>query len=417
MTTILLVEDSRTFASLLSRNIESALGFSVRWTQSYQETAQELESGADKYFAALLDLNLPDAPRGEVVDLVAGKGVPSIVFTGEMDRGLRRKMWANRIADYVYKDNLENVGYLLQLLQRLSRNRGVEVLVVDDSPTARSHVASLLRARLYQVLEAADGKDALAVLAEHPDVKLVVTDYNMPGMDGFQLTREIRRSHSKDVLAIIGVSAQAGDDTSARFIKTGANDFISKPFNVEEFYCRIMHNMEMLEQVETIRELSIKDPLTGLYNRRHFFDAGHALFQERRAAGRDLCAAMLDIDHFKRVNDTWGHDAGDAVLKYLASILQARFGNGDIVARFGGEEFCVLFASEPAADAPEAFDALRRSVEAAPVTVGDAQIPFTVSIGMCTRCGDTLEATLKQADELLYRSKQEGRNRVTVDRG
>ncbi|MDQ7834959.1 MAG: diguanylate cyclase [Humidesulfovibrio sp.] len=413
MSRVLVVEDSRTFSSLLSRRITEEMGHQVVVANSMAKAEAILAMDTD-FFVALLDLNLPDAPTGQVVDLVLARNIPSIVFTGELDDELRDQFWAKRIVDYILKQNMDNVAYMLSLVERLHRNPAIKVLVVDDSQNARFVVGELLRAHRYQVLEAEDGLAALAVLAEHPDMRLVITDYNMPNMDGFELVRSIRRDHAKDQMGIIGISGADKVGLSARFIKSGANDFLHKPFLTEEFYTRVTQNIELLEYIAQIKDLAEKDYLTRLYNRRYMFAAGPKLMAAQTRRGQGVVLAMLDIDHFKRINDTFGHDAGDAVLRQMSALLTARFRTSDIVARFGGEEFCVLATDMNPADAGRVFEDLRQSFESSPVSFGGQSIPYTVSIGLCTSALEGLEAMIKAADDALYVSKNDGRNRVTL---
>lgn len=413
MSRVLVVEDSRTFSSLLSRRITEEMGHEVVVANSKATAEKILAEGTD-FFVALLDLNLPDAPNGEVVDLVLAHGIPSIVFTGEMDDKLRDQFWAKHIVDYILKQNMDNVAYMLSLVERLHKNPAIKVLVVDDSRSARHVISELLRAHRYQVLEAESGPQALAALEEHPDVRLVITDYNMADMNGSELVQAIRRDHAKDQLAIIGLSGTGDAGLTARFIKSGANDFLNKPFLTEEFYTRVTQNIELLEYIAQIKELAEKDYLTRLYNRRYVFSVGPKLMAAQTRRGQGVVVAMLDIDHFKRVNDTYGHAAGDLVLRQMAALLSARFRTSDIVSRFGGEEFCVLATDMNAADASGVFEELRQAFEASPVRYDGQNIHYTVSIGLCTSPLDGLEAMIKAADDALYVSKNDGRNRVTV---
>ncbi|MBI5518630.1 MAG: diguanylate cyclase [Desulfovibrio sp.] len=412
MLKVLIVEDSRSFAALVAKRVSLDLGFLVHVAHDLAEARALLAEGAE-YLAALIDINLPDAPKGEAVDLVLEHHVPVIVFTADISDAMRESFWNRHIVDYVLKDGQENVDYVVQLLARLRDNPGNKILVVDDSRSYRHAVRRLLAAHRYHVLEAASGEEALARLEEHPDTRLVMVDYSMPGMDGFALTREIRRRHGKDVMAVIGVSAVGGARLSARFIKCGANDYLNKPFLVEEFYTRITQNLEMLDHIAQVRDMAEKDFLTRMYNRRYFFSAGaqlHALLARR---SQPVTVAMLDIDHFKNINDTLGHEAGDAVLRQMAALLASRFRVSDIVARLGGEEFCVLASDMDADRARLLFEDLRATFEATPVIFGEERISYTVSIGLCGEPGLSLDEMLREADRMLYRSKSAGRNRVT----
>lgn len=413
MPKVLIVEDSRSFATLVARRVRQDLGFEAVVAATLAEAAELLRRDGD-YLAALLDLTLPDAAYGEAVDLAIAHKVPAIVFTSDLSEAMRESFWNRHIVDYVLKDNQQNVDYVVQLLSRLEKNPQIKILVVDDSRSFRSGVGLLLATHRYQVLEAASGEEALAVLDAHPDTQLVLVDYAMPGMDGFALTRAIRRRFGKDTLAVLGVSGVGEDRLSARFIKSGANDFLHKPFQAEEFYTRITQNLEMLELMAQIRDMAERDYLTRVYNRRYFFSAGaqlHALLSRR---SQPMTVAMLDIDHFKAINDSHGHEAGDAVLRQMSSLLASRFRTSDIVARLGGEEFCVLASDMNGELALLLFDELRRTFEAAPVRFGDTVVPYTVSIGLCSQPGLSLDAMLREADRMLYRSKSSGRNCVTL---
>ena len=285
---------------------------------------------------ALLDLHLPDAADGRIVDYVIGKGIPSIVFTGDVDCAVRDRIWSKKVVDYVAKDSPDSLDYLCSLVRRVSLNKYIHVLVVDDSSTVRRHLMRLLEAHEFIVHEANDGETALDAIARHPEIKVVIADYFMPGLDGVELTRRIRRLRRKDELAVIGISAYGNTILSARFIKNGANDFLNKPFSSEEFYCRVTQNLEMLEYIQKLRETAIRDPLTGLYNRRHFFEAAKILHADLARGETPMTLAMIDIDFFKKVNDTYGHAAGDEVLKHVAQGLSNRFRGHDVAARLGG---------------------------------------------------------------------------------
>ena len=232
---VLVVEDSRSINGLLSKSITSQLHIDVVSANSMQQAKQILEQQADQFFAAILDLNLPDAPDGEVVDAVLEFGVPPIILTGSMSDNLHDEMMDKPIIDYVIKRNLNEIEYVIALVKRLRDNQGRKALVVDDSRSSRLVLAALLKRHYFEVYTACDGVDALNVLAQHNDIQLLVTDFNMPKMDGIELTSKVRATYTRSELAIIGISAFGGGTTSVKFLKAGANDFITRPFLHEEF--------------------------------------------------------------------------------------------------------------------------------------------------------------------------------------
>jgi len=419
---LLLIEDSLVFRSLLTRRVRTELGWDVDAVSTLAEAKLALDGPENAYFAALVDLNLPDAKEGEAVSLTTTRRIPSIVFTGEFSEELRNRIWKLRIVDYALKDHNEGVNYVISLLRGLETNPGVSILAVDDSKTTRRLVAELLRVRLYDVHEAENGREALEVLREHPRINMVISDYNMPEMDGFALTRAIRRERPREEFPIIGLSAESAPGVSARFLKSGANDYLTKPFSSEEFYCRVAQNIEMMRYVTAIRRMALTDSMTGAWNRKYFFDKGLALFEGMEKGGAGLAVVMLDIDHFKTINDRFGHDVGDAVIKDLARRLGALFPAPHIAARFGGEEFCVLVREDTdrggqgARALGQALETLREDIGTVPVRAGGRDISYTVSIGVCGGDASSLEGMIKTADDLLYRSKESGRNRISCDK-
>ncbi|MBF0295351.1 MAG: diguanylate cyclase [Magnetococcales bacterium] len=413
---ILIVEDNRLFARMLREKVQATGVFATVVCASLQETRTQLESNAaGEFFLALSDLNLPDAPKGEVVDLLVQHKVPVIIFTGTFDEDVREDILAKAgVLDYVVKESPASLEYVVALVNRVHRNRSVRAVVVDDSRSARAHFSFLLGQQMFQVLTANNGMEALQLLESHPDIKLMLVDYNMPEMDGFQLIKKVREKHGKADLVLIGLSAYGNNILSAQFIKNGANDFLIKPFLIEEFYCRVHQNMDALENVQALRESSLRDPMTGLHNRRYLFEVGRQMLASASRGQINLATAIVDIDFFKKVNDTHGHDAGDIVIKKVGATLREYFRDTDVVVRMGGEEFCILAVNPAQEGIGSLFDQVRELVENDPVQVGDKTIAVTISIGVSAELRDTLDETIKQADEMLYLAKEQGRNRVVV---
>ncbi len=414
---ILLVEDDHFFGTMLQRNFAQESDLETVWAQSLAEGRELMASGEHDFFAAVLDFNLPDAPQGEIIPIVLERHIPVIVFTASSDIEIREKVWSYNVVDYIFKDDTNSVEYLISMIRRLEINPRSRVLVVDDSSFFRKVLVDLLKTHLFQVSSAANGKEALALIDKSPDFKLVLTDFDMPEMDGLKLTQKLRQRFRRDELAIIGISAAGDKLAAANFIKSGANDFIIKQdFMTEEFYSRVLQNIENIERSQMIFEMSIKDHLTGLYNRRYLFDSGTKFLARSRRQETTMVCAMLDIDFFKKVNDNYGHDVGDLVLRSLGKILSASFRDTDIVARFGGEEFCVLAVDLDANSALKLFEKLREKVAAATITSSKGEtLSVTVSIGVCVQLAESLEEMIKTADERLYKAKDNGRNQVIID--
>lgn len=397
---VLVVEDSRAYRNYLTQQL-SSLGCTVIGAETLAEASSILQENHAFRFA-VLDYCLPDAQDGEVIDLVLAHQHKVIVLTATFNDDARERFIAKGVMDYILKDSMASVSYLLPLAKRLLNNEQHHALVVDDSPTVRRHVTQLLEHQYIRTTQAENGQQGLDKLSSNPDITFVITDHDMPEKDGIEMTREIRQTHDKNSLAILGLSGSESKTLTAQFLKAGANDFLTKPFNQEEFYCRVHQLLDMKEARDTLYKMANQDALTGLWNRRFLFD--------QTCGGCELRnIAMIDIDHFKRVNDNYGHDGGDAALRTVANILKIYFPD-DVVVRFGGEEFCIQSCGKWE-DFIQRLENMRQRIEKTPIKHAEASISVTISIGV-SRASGTLDEQIKIADDRLYTAKENGRNRM-----
>jgi diguanylate cyclase (GGDEF)-like protein len=411
---VLVVEDSKTFAIALRQMIEAETGLKVTSCACLKDLSTAILKDQEGYAIAVVDLNLPDAPDGEALDWTVSHGIPTIVFTGTFDAATRARIMEREVFDYVLKDSEFALGNLVGSVKRALTNRETRILVVDDMTTTRRLLGQMLTSQQYTVVEVGSGADALTMLEKDQDIRLVVSDYNMPDMDGFELARRIRRRYPAEQVRVIGVSSSTDRTISAGFLKAGAHDFIARPFVLEELQCRIASNAETLLRMRQLHDLAWRDYLTGLFNRRYFFERGPKLIAEARRADRPTSVAILDIDHFKRLNDEFGHDAGDEALRIFAAELgESLAGQPHLLARLGGEEFALLLPGLDEAAAQSLTEAIRDTVARRPMAVGALTLGLTVSIGLAgLATTDSLDSALRKADRALYAAKQAGRNRV-----
>ncbi|MGL1933178.1 MAG: diguanylate cyclase [Desulfotalea sp.] len=417
MKSVLLVEDSQMFGRLAKSKIEAEFEVPVVWTKTLAMTKQILESSASNFSAALLDFNLPDAPQGEVIDEVLSYGITSFVFTSNMTEEVRELVWSKKVADYILKEDPNSLDYIINAMRQVEKNQDTLVLIVDDSITSRTLLSELLYVRKFRVINATNGADALGIIDNYPEIKLVITDYNMPKMNGYVLCQKIRERYKADRMAIIGISSEEDRSIGARFIKSGANDFVVKQsFLVEEFYSRVKDCLETIELFSKIRYTAMNDYLTGLFNRRHFFHEGNIIHQRCRKKCEQLSFAILDIDHFKNINDSYGHDLGDVALQNIANLLKENASESEIIARFGGEEFVILTPYLAGNALVERFETLRLKIETTPIaTLSDGKkVSVTCSFGVCSTLMNSLDEMIKIADNNLYKAKNDGRNRVVI---
>jgi diguanylate cyclase (GGDEF)-like protein len=236
----------------------------------------------------------------------------------------------------------------------------------------------------------------------------------MPNMDGFTLVDSIRKDFGKNELAIIGLSLVDSRQLSAQFIKQGANDFLPKSFYPEELYCRINQNLELLEMIRALEYAAYHDELTGLLNRRAFFDRAHVILEQAKQDQSNVSVALIDLDHFKSVNDNYGHACGDEVLRLTARQLKTQLKHATI-ARIGGEEFCVLIPATGHHEAMVLLEILRKAQALLVIKYQRHMIQTSFSAGVTTwSAGDPscIDELLSQADVRLYQAKDAGRNCV-----
>lgn len=295
---ILVIEDSRSAQVELSRRIEHDLGFNVHAVGTLAEARVAL--GRGDWFLVIADLALPDSDDGSVVDAVLEQGLPCLVFTSDISHETRRRILAKDVTDYVVK-NRHAVDNLVTAVGRLHRIRKRKALVVDDSRSMRRYLRHLLSLHLLDVVTVESGEKALEVLKEDPDFLLAVVDYELEGMDGVELTVKIRARQELKELGVIGISAFSGEPLSVRFIKNGANDFLRKPFEREEFQARMFQLVDTVERQRRLRELDeVKNRLLGMaaHDLRNPINAinGFAsiLLQTARGALDDNQLKMLD---------------------------------------------------------------------------------------------------------------------------
>lgn len=411
---ILIVEDNKALAKLIAKKMEDNTEMQVDVAHSLAE-AQAFLTKAKDYFITLLDLNLPDAPNGEVVDFVASKCLPIIVLTGSMDDKTRETFMDKDIVDYVYKGNMSDVNYIFHMIDRLKNNKQYKVMVVEDVMQTRNDVKKILQNLQFQVFTAAHGEEAMNYFADNPDINLIITDYRMPVKDGLEVLKEVRKEKDKNSLGVIVMTSPSEKTDASIFLKNGASDFIAKPFSKEELICRVNNTIEAMENINKIANFANRDFLTGVYNRRFFYSDVEEYVQAAEETNEPYAFAMIDIDYFKKINDKYGHDGGDKVLKSIAKILNDNTKGSDIVARFGGEEFCVVLKKINKEEAVKFFVNLRAKVAENKVTIKKEKVKVTISIGVSFGNGHCeIDDMLEACDSALYTAKENGRNRVEI---
>ncbi|MBN4058849.1 diguanylate cyclase [bacterium AH-315-J04] len=314
----------------------------------------------------------------------------------------------------------------------------IKVLVVDDIPDNVKLVALELEEAGYEVFTATNGKEALAILREHGP-KIILTDWMMPEMDGMELCRIIRQAQADGAgfAYIVMLTAHADEASLIEAFDAGADDFLSKPFHQPELIARIaagarivklqeelaqqhltLHkaNAELAVLNSKLDELATTDELTGLYNRREAMRQLEGIWDSSIRHGETFSCLLMDIDHFKQFNDTYGHAVGDAVLRFVAQSIQKTCRKGEAAFRVGGEEFLVICPRASESEALLAGERLRNVIASNTLKVDDQELGVHVSVGVATRSDNlnNIDELLALADTYLYAAKEAGRNCVVA---
>lgn len=337
-----------------------------------------------------------------------------VLITAEDTHEVRDKILTYSITDYVTSISIVSAQYVAKIAQKLLNNAKRNILIVDDSSIIRKQVSQLLATQNLQTSECTNAKEALAYLNNLDSLKvdLLITGYKMPIMNGYYFTKELRESFSFEELPVLVLSDTPDKYIISRFLKIGVNDFVSKPFINEEFLGRIANTLLLSDMFKKIKSMAMTDQLTGANNRTYFNETGVKILDISKRSGKPISLAMIDIDNFKRVNDSFGHDIGDQALIHVANICQNNIRGSDIFIRFGGEEFVVLLPNCSAEDATNTMEKVRKAIsESHLIVMEDIDLAITVSIGVTSE-SDTIEKMLKKADTFMYEAKQTGKNKV-----
>jgi len=309
-----------------------------------------------------------------------------------------------------------------------------DILVVDNDPVSVELLKTILLSAGHKVHTATHGRDALRMVLEHQP-QIMITDWMMPGIDGLQLLRTLRETEIGRYLYVMVLTAQSDREKLVEAFSAGADDYLVKPLDRMELLARLRAGVrivtvqrEVINECDLLRrnalqltianqraeEAALTDSLTGLYNRRYAMDRLAREWVASERNHRPLSILLLDIDHFKTVNDNHGHNIGDIALKRMAEMLSEYSRRPDIACRIGGEEFFILAPETALPGAIRQAERLREAFEDKPITVEGIDLPLTVSVGVAQKVAgmSSPEELLKVADEALYRAKREGRNRV-----
>jgi len=302
-----------------------------------------------------------------------------------------------------------------------SRNK---ILIAEDDPVSRRRLEALLKKWGYEVVSVGDGLDALHVLEAEDPPALAILDWMMPGLEGPQICLRVRELQNRPYTYIVLLTARTQQGDLLRGLESGADGYLTKPYDAEELRARLhvggrildLHD-RLVAAREELRFRATHDELTGLRNRSTVLRALQRECARQSREGGSLSVILMDLDHFKQVNDTYGHLCGDAVMKETAQRISSCVRPYDTVGRYGGEEFLIVVPSSDALGAMAMAERIRLAIESAPMKTDEATVAMTASFGLIASSGHnplSPQMLVRLADEAMYRAKSQGRNRCEL---
>jgi two-component system cell cycle response regulator len=300
------------------------------------------------------------------------------------------------------------------------------VLIAEDDPVFRRILQSCLQSWNYQVRACENGLDAWNVLQQEHAPQMAILDWVMPGMDGIEMCRRIRTQQQDSYRYVLLLTAKDDNHDVVQGLEAGADDYLTKPFNVDELHARVRAGKrilelqnELIQARESLRFEALHDQLTGVWNRGAVLNLLQREEQRRQRSGEALGVIMADVDHFKKINDSYGHVVGDAVLAEVARRLTASVRGYDSVGRYGGEEFLVIVPGCDPKGLVVSTERLRGVIAESPIDSASGPIPVTLSVGLVSVAAGNSKPVehivlVQAADSALYRAKAAGRNRVEI---
>jgi len=302
----------------------------------------------------------------------------------------------------------------------------MKLLVADDSNVSRTMLSAITKSWGYDVVLAEDGEQAWQIMQEDGAPQLVLLDWEMPKMNGIEVCERVIAKYPENPPYIVLLTSRSSSGDIVEGLSKGANDYLSKPFDTAELQVRLKVGKRMVEMQEKLnetlnelKELASHDSLTGLLNRRAIMEGLPKEIQRMKRQENVLCIGMCDIDHFKQINDTYGHLVGDEVLKEVTQRMAATLRDYDLLGRYGGEEFLVITPVDNCKNGLMAYQRICEVVSSQAIQVNELSIPVTISCGVAAYSAEsnvkTITELVAKADEALYQAKSNGRNRVVFE--
>ncbi|NPV01151.1 MAG: response regulator [Brevinematales bacterium] len=420
MKKILIIDDNLTVVKNVSKKLSDSTDIPVDTAASFKEAKEILEKSPGEYIMAIAGVVLPDAMNAEAVDYCLELGLPVIVLTASYDEEIREGLISKNVVDYIIERDQGYAEELVVSVRRILRNMHHKVLIVDDSSFHRKFLDRLMKSQQFVVLEAEDGVQGLKVYQENPDINLIIADYDMPKMDGFQLLNEIRAKHGKDEVTIIILSGESNEDIVPKILKHGANDYVKKPFNREEFLCRINMNLDNMEMLHRLKSVAYFDLDTGLFNRSYLYELGHVVHSNAQRNKFNIAVTLVQVDDYEEFSSAYGADFANNVVKIIANVYdQSLKRRSDMIARYSAQLLCVVTEYHDEKELVSFYENIREKVLQRSFKYKSKEIKLSVSMAIGCQMDNSLEKMVNKAMNIMdvVKTKGKGITMTALDAG
>lgn len=406
---ILIIDDNKMLSKLLAKKISSSLGCDVDIAYNLSQSKDLIASG-NQYFLIFADLCLPDAANGEVVDELLAQNQLIVVLTANNDKKVREQFINKDILAYINKESETCIEQITTCINLLSRYRKNKVILALSKQNERNEIKKLLKLRLFNVLVAAHGEEALGYLEDNADTKLIICDTLMPVMDGLTLLTQVRQKYAKTELAVI-VLGDKDDALEAEILRNNANEFLTKPFSKDLFNARLDKSLKYLDDFELMSIFKDLEPLTGAKNSSALKNEIEDYLKEIANSNEEFAFAFMDIDSLRSINDEYGYAVGDLLIKAAVKEALNETKGSDIIGHFSSEKICILLKNITQQNAITLLSNIQENIKNKSILVNIDELYFSVCIGVTFSKADNtpLNKLIFKANEALKSAKAEGR--------
>lgn len=411
---VLVAQQEQAIRDALVERVHETLGVHADAVNTASGVRKLLAAHSGEFVLAVVDTRLPDAPEGEVLEALTSQGIPTIAISSQVTDAVAARLQDKHIIDCVLKRTDDDIQLIADLVKRTLLNHTRKILFYSNNDFNRKNFRQMLDIHRYTVIDVRTEADVRRQLDTNRDISLVLMDHSAIEKDELSLINGLRQHYRREDLSIAIVCDSKNPDSTARLLRAGANDVISKPYQTDEFYYRVKHCVESVERVREIKFSATRDALTGIYNRDYLFDVGEKLYASAQRGDIKLSMAMIEIDRFESLTTDSGPDVSNAVLKTIAPLLQKELRQSDVLARYNAGTFVCLASNVGDHNAIMVFERIRQLISKTAVEFGAQVVNITGSIGVTTDLNEHFLAMISDAQEALDTAVKNGRNCVTV---